>query len=100
MSRGTGGGTTTVIGSPALQAGRRTHDLSRQPDVPLLDQPLPARPEIPGIASGRYRSRRSPPGRPEQSAGASRAARSARYQIFEGMCPAGLSRTSTSAWSK
>ncbi len=32
---------------PALQAGRRTHDLSRQPDVPLLDQPLPARPGDP-----------------------------------------------------
>jgi hypothetical protein len=33
---------------PALQAGRRTHDFSRQPDVPLLDQPLPARPGNPG----------------------------------------------------
>jgi len=85
---------------PPLQAGRRTHDLSAA-GRSLLDQPLPARPGDPGIASGRYRSRRSP----ARSAGTvsrwvPRGPSGITYPDLRGIRPAGLRRTSTSAWSK
>src|SRR5512140_1015074 len=60
MSSGTGGGTTTVIGSPPFRRvdGRTISPASRT--FPSSINRCPRAREIPGIASGRYRSRRSP----------------------------------------
>src|SRR5512140_3147669 len=60
MSRGTGGGTTTIIGSPPFRRvdGRTISPASRT--FPSSINRCPRAREIPGIASGRYRSRRSP----------------------------------------
>src|SRR3990172_3324000 len=60
MSRGTGGGTTTIIVSPPFRRvdGRTISPASRT--FPSSINRCPRAREIPGIASGRYRSRRSP----------------------------------------
>src|SRR5512135_1724594 len=60
MSRGTGGGTTTVIVSPPFRrVDGRTISPSRW-TFPSSISRCPRAREIPGIASGRNRSRRSP----------------------------------------
>src|SRR5512141_488123 len=60
MSRGTGGGTTTVTGSPPFKrVDARTISPARRTFPSSIRRCTRAR-EIPGIASGRNRSRRSP----------------------------------------
>src|SRR5512143_554151 len=59
-SSGTGGGTTTVIGSPPFRrVDGRTISPARR-TFPSSINRCPRAREIPGIASGRYRSSRSP----------------------------------------
>src|SRR5512143_60011 len=60
ISSGTGGGMTTIIGSPPFRRvdGRTVSPASRT--FPSSISRCPRAREIPGIASGRYRSRRSP----------------------------------------